>query len=112
MMRALVLATLLLSGCAVHRHPVPDDPRWLTWRGSDGPGQGKHIVLIAADQEYRSEQALPMLARILADVLSWETGSFEFEDQVLPKGWDAIDLKLPTERPMKVLSRIVAGTAL
>jgi len=31
-----------------------------------GPGQGKHIVLIAGDQEYRSEEALPQLARILS----------------------------------------------
>jgi type 1 glutamine amidotransferase len=30
-----------------------------------GPGQGKHIVLIAGDQEYRSEEALPQLAKIL-----------------------------------------------
>jgi hypothetical protein len=34
--------------------------------------------------------------RILADVLSWDSGSFEFEDGVLPKG--AVDLKLSTER--------------
>lgn len=50
----------------VPAHPVPDDPRWLTYPGGEGPGAGKHIVLIAADQEYRSEQSLPMLARILA----------------------------------------------
>ena len=31
-----------------------------------GPGNGKHIVLIAADQEYRSEESVPALARILA----------------------------------------------
>ncbi|MHC5211891.1 MAG: ThuA domain-containing protein [Planctomycetota bacterium] len=30
------------------------------------PGRGKHIVLVAGDEEYRSEEALPMLARILA----------------------------------------------
>ena len=47
-------------------HPVPDSPLWLTYRGGDGPGKGKHIVLIAADQEYRSEQSMPMLAKILA----------------------------------------------
>ena len=47
-------------------HPVPRSPLWLTYEGGDGPGQGKHIVLIAADQEYRSEQSLPMLARILS----------------------------------------------
>ena len=57
---------LLLVGAAAHAHPVPDDPRWLTYPGGDGPGQGRHIVLIAADQEYRSEQAMPMLAKILS----------------------------------------------
>lgn len=46
-------------------HPVPEDPRWLTYRASDDNSNGQHIVLIAAEQEYRSEQSLPMLARIL-----------------------------------------------
>jgi len=30
-----------------------------------GPGSGKRIVLISGDEEYRSEQALPQLAKIL-----------------------------------------------
>lgn len=47
-------------------HPVPDGPHWLTYVGGDGPGRGKHVVLIAAEQEYRSEQSMPMLARLLA----------------------------------------------
>lgn len=47
-------------------HPVPKSPLWLTYAAEQGPGEGKHIVLIAADQEYRSEFALPMLARLLA----------------------------------------------
>jgi len=65
-LRALALLALLPAACATRSHPVPDDPRWLTYLGGDGPGRGRHIVLIAADQEYRSEQSLPMLARILA----------------------------------------------
>lgn len=48
------------------KHPVPESPLWLTYLGENGPGKGKHIVLIAADQEYRSEYALPMLAKMLA----------------------------------------------
>lgn len=47
-------------------HPVPESDQWLTFPGGEGPGKGKHIVLIAADQEYRSEQSMPMLAKILA----------------------------------------------
>ena len=39
---------------------------WLTYSGSNGPGKGKHVVLIAAEQEYRSEQSMPMLAKVLS----------------------------------------------
>ena len=34
--------------------------------GGTGPGVGKHVVLVAGDEEYRSEEALPQLAKILA----------------------------------------------
>ena len=47
-------------------HPVPESPLWLTYSGDKVPGAGKHVVLIAADQEYRSEYSMPMLARLLA----------------------------------------------
>jgi hypothetical protein len=35
--------------------------------GKSGPGHGKRVVLVSGDDEYRSEQALPQLARILAE---------------------------------------------
>src|SRR5215831_18206277 len=35
--------------------------------GKTGPGKGKRIVLVSGDEEYRSEQALPQLARILSE---------------------------------------------
>ena len=34
--------------------------------GKAGPAKGKKIVLISGDEEYRSEEALPMLAKILS----------------------------------------------
>src|SRR5262249_16295277 len=40
--------------------------QWVDYKGQDGPGQGKKIVLISGDEEYRSEEALPQLAKILA----------------------------------------------
>jgi hypothetical protein len=43
-----------------------NDRPWLTFSGTEGPGKGHSIVLIAGDQEYRSEETLPQLARILA----------------------------------------------
>jgi hypothetical protein len=36
------------------------------YEGTRGPGLGKHIVLLAGEEEYRSEELLPHLARILA----------------------------------------------
>ena len=36
-------------------------------RGKDGIGKGKHVVLISGDQEYRSEETIPQLAKILAE---------------------------------------------
>ena len=39
---------------------------WVVYDGYDGPGKGKHIVLISGDEEYRSEEALPQLGKILA----------------------------------------------
>jgi len=62
----LVLPLVNVERLYAADHPVPESPLWLTYSGEQGPGKGKHIVLIAADQEYRSEHALPMLAKILA----------------------------------------------
>ncbi|MBI2190479.1 MAG: ThuA domain-containing protein [Planctomycetes bacterium] len=39
---------------------------WVTYKGRTGPGRGKKIVLVSGDEEYRSEEALPLLGRILA----------------------------------------------
>src|SRR5215471_17948141 len=41
------------------------DP-WIVYDGFDGPGKGKHIVLVSGDEEYRSEETLPQLGKILA----------------------------------------------
>jgi type 1 glutamine amidotransferase len=59
-----VSAALLLSICCAILSPAADE--FLTFKGGNGPGKGKHVVLIAADQEYRSEESIPALARILA----------------------------------------------
>src|SRR6267378_5301322 len=39
---------------------------WVVYEGKEGPGAGKHIVFLSGDEEYRSEEGLPMLAKILA----------------------------------------------
>ncbi|REK18901.1 MAG: hypothetical protein DWQ37_03595 [Planctomycetota bacterium] len=39
----------------------------ITFEGKAGPGKGKHVVLVSGDEEYRSEETLPQLAKILAE---------------------------------------------
>jgi hypothetical protein len=39
---------------------------WLVFEGAAGPGKGKRIVFLTGDEEYRSEEGLPQLAKILA----------------------------------------------
>jgi hypothetical protein len=36
------------------------------YKGSNGVGTGKHLVLVASDHEYRAEETIPALARILS----------------------------------------------
>jgi hypothetical protein len=66
MLKNLILILCFVIALPVMAHPVPDSPQWLTYSGAEGPGKGKHIVLITADQEYRSEQSMPMVAKILS----------------------------------------------
>src|SRR6185436_12387394 len=40
--------------------------QWVVYEGGEGPGKGKHIVLLSGDEEYRSEEGLPMLGKILS----------------------------------------------
>ena len=65
-------ALLLFGACTTpvttpDRAPMAEDPRWIVYPGSDeGIGAGKRVVLVAGDEEYRSEEALPMLGRLLS----------------------------------------------
>ena len=43
------------------------DPLWVVYEGKEGPGKGKQIVLVSGDEEYRSEECLPQLGKILAE---------------------------------------------
>jgi len=42
------------------------EKQWIVYDGFDGPGKGKHIVFVTGDEEYRSEESMPQLAKILA----------------------------------------------
>ena len=56
---------VVMNGEALNRERSADEYR-VTYNGLEGPGKGKHIVFIATDHEYRGEETLPALARILA----------------------------------------------
>src|SRR5205823_8866687 len=59
-------ATLAAAVAADPGAPAGDAAPWLAVPGGDGPGKGKRVVLVSGDEEYRSEETLPQLARILA----------------------------------------------
>jgi hypothetical protein len=64
-------------------------------------GPGNPLAKVLAESGYVNQRELGEAARIkveriLSDVIAYTSGSFEFEDGVLPKG--AVDLKLSTER--------------
>ena len=56
---ALLIGLLALS-------PVRAQETSVSYPAKSGAGQGKHIVFLAGDEEYRSEEGLPMLAKILS----------------------------------------------
>lgn len=52
--------------CVAQPYAAGADDMWLKFDGKAGPGRGKKIVLVSGDEEYRSEEACPMLAKILS----------------------------------------------
>jgi type 1 glutamine amidotransferase len=58
-----ILILLVFSNIALQ---AQQSKKWVTYNGFEGPGQGKNIVFVSGDEEYRSEEALPMLAQIMA----------------------------------------------
>ena len=73
----------------------------MIYEGGNGPGAGKHVVLLSGDDEYRSEEALPMLGRILSQrhgfrctvlfATNPETGEIHPDEQRHIAGLEALD---------------------
>ncbi len=66
MTRNLLLLTFPVFIAVSGSLRVEAEDLWVTYEGKEGPGQGKHIVFVSGDDEYRSEEALPQLAKIMA----------------------------------------------
>ena len=63
------MCLMLLSSLAIAFAAQTDeanDDAWVTYFGEDGPGVGKHIVFVTGDEEYRSEEGMPQIAKILS----------------------------------------------
>jgi formylglycine-generating enzyme required for sulfatase activity len=58
-MKASVMLALLAVALVLEDQGV-------SYEGGEGPGKGKHAVFVTGDEQYRSEEGMPMLARILA----------------------------------------------
>ena len=98
----LTAALLIPTGArAQEEHAVPTPEHTLHFAGGDGPGAGHSIVLVSGDEEYRSEEALPQLARILAErhgfectvlfAIDPETGEINPDNQRNIPGLEALD---------------------
>ena len=69
-LRLVAVLTLVFAA------PQQGDPYRVVYEGTAGPGVGKHIVLIAGEHEYRSEELLPAMARVLAQRLGFKCSVF------------------------------------
>ena len=69
-MRITSLAALLLGFLAVAAPPGPSaqspSPASAVYPPGPGAGRGRHVVFLSGDEEYRGEEGLPMLAKILS----------------------------------------------
>jgi hypothetical protein len=61
--RTICVFMVILSFCVCSRANAGE---WVVYEGKDGIGKGRHIVFVTGDEEYRSEEAMPMLAKILS----------------------------------------------
>lgn len=74
-------ASLMLASAAISQ---------ITYEGKEGPGKGKKLVLLAGDEEYRSEEVMPMLAKVLSErhgftcTVVWS---------INPPGWSEREIK-------------------
>lgn len=59
----MLIPLLLAAACQA---PAAGSRLYWEYPGGAGPGAGKRIVFVTGDEEYRSEEAMPELARILS----------------------------------------------
>lgn len=64
---SLLVCLAVGLACSTPRPGAHEDPELLLrYEAGEGDGRGRHVVLISGDEEYRSEEGLPVLARMLS----------------------------------------------
>ena len=99
MMRHLFCSLVLATGWLVQLKSNAADPAWLEFPAR-GQSHGR-VVLVAGDEEYRSEESMPMLAKILSAkhgfdctvlfALSEDQSHIDPNNQAGIVGWKALD---------------------
>ena len=78
----------------------------VVYKGKKGPGKGKNIVFIATDHEYRGEESLPALARILAKRYGFKCTviwALDENDHIFPGGSNLRGLKALKKADLMVI---------
>ena len=63
----LALAAACSGPAPTESQEAPAEEHLIRYEAKEGAGNGRHIVLVSGDEEYRSEEGLPALARILSE---------------------------------------------
>lgn len=124
------LVVILATGILLTALAMTEQDPWVVYEGGEGPGADQHIVLISADQEYRSEEGLPQLGKILAErhgftatvlfAINPETGAIDPANTTNVPGTEALQtadlmvigsrfLHLPEEQMQHIDDYINAG---
>lgn len=78
-MKTICLSLLIAAVCLATSQLCAQP---LVYEGEEGVGKSKHIVFIANDHEYRSEEACPLLAKLMAKHLGFKcTVLFGIDEQ-------------------------------
>jgi hypothetical protein len=132
LLAGLRAATLLVLAGALEPGPARGAEGGATFRleGKKGLGKGKHVVLVSGDEEYRSEEVMPMLCRLLATHHGWtctvlfainrETGEIDPKTTDNIPGLEALDRadlmiiftrfrRLPAEQAQPIERYLAAG---
>ncbi|WP_229235962.1 ThuA domain-containing protein [Dyadobacter tibetensis] len=115
---AVLLSCLMFTACSGRNAEGQDtikenvsladdfDKYKVIYKGTEGPGVGKNIVLVASDHEYRSEESLPQLAKILSKRYGFTcTVIFGLDEQgyILPGSSDLKGLEVLNSADLMVL---------